>query len=374
MRLLIQHPHAAGEISGVLTSIQEMLAALSVHPELDVQVFSSKGRRLADQWRAVQWSDAVMLNSNALSMILFSRISRKKTLLKLHYPQYQTVHKTYESMSFSKRIFVEIRHLVGLKSSASYILMSLARLVLRTAAALTADRVCACSRFCAEQASLPRDVAVLKNPLSVTYGLPNRALDDLDRPFRFFFAGRISDEKGWDTLLDAASLLRDRGHEFTVDLAGDGPEFDLLKARVASSRMTEQISVLGRLSATQVRERLAGALAVVIPSRVQETAGYVALEAAAVQVAAIVSRVGGLPETAGADCPSFEPGEAETLMRHMESFLLDPPGCLDVGRKSYLRVQQEFDPRFVAAQLLQLLSRDDLVKTLELAARRDGQG
>jgi glycosyltransferase involved in cell wall biosynthesis len=373
MRLLIQHPHAAGEISGVLTSIQEMLAALSVHPELDVRVFSSKGQRLADQWRAVQWSDAVLLNSNALWMILFGRILRKKTLLKLHYPQYQTVHKTYEPMSFSKRMFVEIRHLVGLKSSASYILMSLARLVLRTAAALTADRVCACSRFCAEQASLPRDVAVLKNPLSVTHGLPTRAPDDLDRPYRFVFAGRISDEKGWDTLLDAAALLRERGHDFTVDLAGDGPEFDLLKARVASSLVTEQISVLGRLSATQVRERLVGALAVVIPSRFQEPAGYVALEAAAVQVAAIVSRVGGLPETAGADCPSFEPGEAEKLMQYMESFLLDPPGCLKGGRKSYLRVQQEFDPRLVAAQLLQLLSRDDLAKTLELAARRDGQ-
>jgi hypothetical protein len=57
----------------------------------------------------------------------------------------------------------------------------------------------------------------------------------------------------------------------------------------------------------------------------------------------------------------------------MEAFLLDPSGCLDVGRKSYLRVQQEFDPRFVAAQLLQLLSRDDLAKTLELASWRDGQ-
>jgi glycosyltransferase involved in cell wall biosynthesis len=214
----------------------------------------------------------------------------------------------------------------------------------------------------------------LKNPLSVTHGLPTRAPDDLDRPYRFVFAGRISDEKGWDTLLDAAALLRGRGHDFTVDLAGDGPEFDLLKARVASSRMAEQISVLGRLSATQVRERLVGALAVVIPSRFQEPAGYVALEAAAVQVAAIVSRVGGLPETAGADCPSFKPGDAEQLMRHMESFLLDPPLCLDVGRKSYLRVQLEFDPVFIAAQLLQLLGRDDLAKTLNVSAQRDAQG
>jgi hypothetical protein len=58
----------------------------------------------------------------------------------------------------------------------------------------------------------------------------------------------------------------------------------------------------------------------------------------------------------------------------MESFLLDPPLCLDVGRKSYLRVQREFDPVFIAAQLLQLLGRDDLAKTLNVSAQRNAQG
>ena len=355
MRLLIQHPHAEGEISGVLSSVNELLPALAARSGVQPQVFSSKHAGWREQWRAVEGCDAVMLNSNCFGLMLFARLLGRRSVLKLHYPQYQTVHWQYSPMPFRQRLVAELRHLWGLDTNARYLAASVGRLGMRTVVALLAHRVCACSRFCAEQASLPRRVHVLKNPLAVQRGLPPRTLEQLDGPLRFVFVGRLSDEKGWDTLLDAAQDLKASGRGFVVDIVGDGPDRARLEARIIAGHLAKHVRTLGRLAPAEVRPRLAGALAAVVPSRVQEQAGYVAVEAASEQVASIVSRAGGLPETAGVACPSFDVGDATQLMQHMAGFIDDPLKALAAGRVAYLTACDEFDPGRIAEGLLALL-------------------
>jgi glycogen synthase len=287
--------------------------------------------------------------------VLFARLLGRPSLLKLHYPQYQTVHRRYEPMPFVRRMGTEILYLCRLDSSLHYRAASLGRLFMRTLVALLAHRVCACSRFCAEQASLPRRVHVLRNPLAVKPGLMPRQLADLDQPLRFVFVGRLSDEKGWDTLLDATLRLKASGRSFVVDIIGDGPDRDRLQARLCGECLASHMRWLGRLAPTETRARMTGALAAVVPSRVQEQAGYVAVEAAAEQVVSIVSRAGGLPETAGVACPSFDVGDAAHLMQHMAGLIDDPRQALAAGRAAYLLAGEEFDPAHIAEGLLGLL-------------------
>jgi len=258
-------------------------------------------------------------------------------------------------MSFGRRMVTELRHLYGLKSGPRYFAESVARLFLRTLSAFAVNRVSACSRFCAEQSALPMEVRVLRNPIRVAPGLPRRELAFLEKPWRFVFVGRVERYRGWDTLVDAASRVAAAGRDFRVDVIGDGVDLQAMKEQVAAGGLTERFHFFGRLDSKRTLEAMSGALAAVMPSRFQEPAGYIPLEAASQRLACIVSRVGGLPETAGPDCPSFAAGEADELAQLMCRFLDEPENALAAGYAAYLRAQEQYSPRVIADELIGIL-------------------
>lgn len=354
MKILIQHPHRDDEISGVLTSIRELVPELAARPGIEVRLLSTRTASLREQLHAVRAADALMLNSNCLFVTLVGRLLRRPVVLKLHYVQYQTVHYDYVAMPFGRRIRVELGHLLQAHSSPRYKAEAVGRLILRTVVGLLADRVCACSRFCAEQASLPRPVSVLPNPIRIAPDRPARVAAQMDCPHRLVFIGRITRDKGWDTLVEAAALVAEAGRDFRIDVIGDGDDLGAMRERVAALGLSERFGFAGRLAPAATHARLGGALAALMPSRSQETAGYIPLEAAAQQVASIVSRVGGLPETAGPHGLLHAPGSAAELAAAMLRFLDDPQLAMAAGRAAYLRAADEFAPRRVADELLRL--------------------
>lgn len=107
-------------------------------------------------------------------------------------------------------------------------------------------------------------------------------------PTRLAAVGRLIPIKGLDVLMRAFAAARERVPELTLEIAGAGP-LDAELRRAAP----EGVTFLGRVDpVAEVYERNA---VVVVPSR-GEGFGMVALEAAERGRAAIVSRVGGLPE------------------------------------------------------------------------------
>lgn len=372
MKLVLQHSHRPDEISGVLTSLNELLPALVSRPGFEVRLVSTKGASWRDQVAAVFWADAVMLNSNCLPMALVGRLLARTTLLKLHYPQYHTVHWDFEPMSFSRRMRTELSYFLRMQSSVGYKAASVLRLLARTTVAFVVHRVCACSVFCAAQASLPRRVHLLRNPIHVSPGLPRRTLAELDRPYRFVFVGRIMRDKGWDTVVAAAALLANRGRDFRVDVIGDGPDFAVMREAASAAGQGERFRFHGRLDAVATKQAMRGALCALMPSRVQETAGYVPLEAAALRVPSIVAKVGGLPETAGPDCLRFSAGCADELAERMSEFLDDPERSLSAGFAAYRHTLELFDPRRVADELLDLLGNGASSRRMSAAANGNG--
>jgi glycosyltransferase involved in cell wall biosynthesis len=108
------------------------------------------------------------------------------------------------------------------------------------------------------------------------------------QPTRLAAVGRLIPIKGLDVLLRAFALARGRVPGLTLEIAGAGPLDAELRAAAP-----EGVTFLGRVEdVAAVYERNA---VVVVPSR-GEGFGMVALEAAERGRAAIVSRVGGLPE------------------------------------------------------------------------------
>ena len=132
------------------------------------------------------------------------------------------------------------------------------------------------------------------------------------------FVGRLSPEKGLDTLLTA--LARAGDPRFLI--VGDGPQRSALEALAAKLGLAET-RFLGWRSSEHVGDLLAAARYVAVPSVWEETASLVALEALSAARPLLVSDRGALPELvasgAGLVCrPGDEIDLAQKISRLME--------------------------------------------------------
>ncbi len=113
----------------------------------------------------------------------------------------------------------------------------------------------------------------------------------LDAPMKFLYVGRVSREKDLDHLIEAFDRLRERGHEASLVVVGDGPYRRELQARCQG----RSIVFTGELEGDDLAKAYASADAMVFPSTT-DTFGNVVLEAQASGVPVIVSDVGGPAE------------------------------------------------------------------------------
>jgi colanic acid/amylovoran biosynthesis glycosyltransferase len=89
--------------------------------------------------------------------------------------------------------------------------------------------------------------------------------------------------------------VRDRGLAVTLTLVGDGPEEDSLRAAVARLGIDAQVRFLGRLDERATLAAIAAADMLVLPS-FMEGLPVVLMEAMALGVPVIATRVAGIPE------------------------------------------------------------------------------
>lgn len=104
----------------------------------------------------------------------------------------------------------------------------------------------------------------------------------------FSYVGRLSQEKGVETLLKAAAMSG-----MPVKIAGGGPLFDALK-RTYGHR--EGVEFLGHLDAHDVAALLRGSLASVLPSEWYENNPLGVIESLSTGTPVIGAEIGGIPE------------------------------------------------------------------------------
>lgn len=169
------------------------------------------------------------------------------------------------------------------------------------------------------------------------------------------------DYKGHDVLLDAVALLRDRGRPVRLRLVGDGELRGAIEERVVRLGLGDQVELLGWRSAAEVAEIVAGADAFVLASVVSaggQTEGIpVALmEAMAVGVPVVASRVSGIPELVidGVTGTLAAPGDAADVARAIESVLDDPMRSQALADAGVRLVRTEFDHERSVGRLVEL--------------------
>jgi glycosyltransferase involved in cell wall biosynthesis len=168
-------------------------------------------------------------------------------------------------------------------------------------------------------------------------------------PWRVVFAGRVEEAKGADVVVDVVTELVRRGHDVHLELVGDGPLADELRARCARD-LPGRAVLHGWMSRAELEEVLARGHLLLLPSRSEGFPKVVAeaLAFGCVPVASDVSAVGQvLAETGGG--LAVPPGEpwvdaVEALLtggRWADLAATGPRGAARFGYGRYLeRVQQ----------------------------------
>ena len=135
-----------------------------------------------------------------------------------------------------------------------------------------------------------------------------------------FFIGRHEPRKGLAVLLDAMAGL---GSDVCLWVAGDGPQTEELRARVAGDG---RVQGLGRISDEERTARIRGADVFCAPSLRGESFGVVLLEGMACDTPVVASEIPGYTKVArgGSDALLVPPGDAAALGAAITKVLADP--------------------------------------------------
>jgi len=161
------------------------------------------------------------------------------------------------------------------------------------------------------------------------------------------FVGRLSVEKGLDTLLQAWETL---GHHIPLKIIGDGPLSDRVQAATAQF---PNIEWLGRKPLAEVYSLMGEATFLVFPSQWYETFGRVAVEAFAKGTPVIAANIGAIAElvNAGRTGLHFRPGDPDDLIDQVKWVLTHPEELAQMRRAA----RAEFEAKYTVERNYQEL-------------------
>lgn len=134
-----------------------------------------------------------------------------------------------------------------------------------------------------------RGIPALKNKQCiVTHNAIDIPLVNAEQGDYYLYFGRLSSEKGLLTLIDAFTTLTD----LRLKIVGNGDMEEQLREAIH----TPNIEMCGYMSGDSLRQIVAGAKAIIVPSEWYENNPMTIIEAAAMGTPAIGAHIGGIPE------------------------------------------------------------------------------
>ncbi len=160
---------------------------------------------------------------------------------------------------------------------------------------------------------------------------------------------RLSYEKGIDTLIDAAAILRDTHPHARVFVVGDGPDEHGLDDQIHRRGVADRVQLVGFHA--DVWPVFKAADIVCMPSK-SEGMPNVLLEAMAAGCPVVATQVGGVPEamTSGENGLLVEPNDASALASALASLIDDAPMAQRLASAARRSVEQRFLARDVVGK------------------------
>lgn len=133
-------------------------------------------------------------------------------------------------------------------------------------------------------------------PNAVDVGVVNPSQRGLPGPLNLVFVGRLTKEKGVHECVEVAHLLDRSGRQFTMKIAGSGPEQTALEAHINDLNLGGRVELVGPVFGTQKHKLWHESQILVLPSYTREGLPYALLEGMAAGVVPITTAVGATPE------------------------------------------------------------------------------
>ena len=164
---------------------------------------------------------------------------------------------------------------------------------------------------------------------------------------RLLFVGRLNDQKGADHLLNALALMKTR--EAWVDIVGDGPNREALKALAQQLGVASRIRWHGQVAQSELAPFYQRAAAVVIPS-IDEGLGLVAVEALLCETPVVAFDSGGLRDVIQHEKTGLlvKPGDNAALAATLDDLLARDGRGSQLGRAGRLYALSAFAPESAA--------------------------
>ncbi|MGA8046330.1 MAG: glycosyltransferase [Dermatophilaceae bacterium] len=190
-----------------------------------------------------------------------------------------------------------------------------------------------------------------------------RAPGPVDGTLRVAAVGRLVEKKGFDVLVDAAALARDRGLPLEVRIAGDGELREDLEAQITAAGLEDTVTLLGPRGQDEVRDLLRWADVLVAPCVVGRDGNAdglptVLLEAMAMGVPCVSTAVTGIPEAVHAATPDgpatgllLPPGDIEAVATALQDLATPDFPRAEIARAARDLIETEFDSRVQARRL-----------------------
>jgi colanic acid/amylovoran biosynthesis glycosyltransferase len=179
-----------------------------------------------------------------------------------------------------------------------------------------------------------------------------------DLPLQVIAVGRLSPEKGQTGLLDAIAMLRDRGTGVALTVVGDGPEGASLQAHVDHLGIGALVRFVGRQDERTTLASIAAADVLVLPS-FMEGLPVVLMEAMALGVPVVATRVAGIPELVrdGVSGLLFDPADWAALAEAIAKLAADPMLRERLAAAGHAMIERDFTIQRAVAPLPALFAK-----------------
>lgn len=180
-------------------------------------------------------------------------------------------------------------------------------------------------------------------------------------PCKIFACGRLNPVKGHKDLIETVELLRQRGFDVRLQIAGEDEQGGSgyrqeLEKIIQDKSMSEYIELLGAVSEAQVRQCLEEAHVFTLAS-LNEGIPVSVMEAMAMEIPVVVTDVGGNSELIdnGVDAILVQPEKPEEMADTIETVLQDKELALRLSQASRKKIATKFHHRISAERLAQCL-------------------
>lgn len=201
------------------------------------------------------------------------------------------------------------------------------------------------------EGGIPENKIVVKPNFSPDFGFQNKQQGKY-----FLFVGRLSEEKGILTLLQAWEKLP---ANYVLKIVGDGSLQDKV---IKIAERLKNIDYLGRLPKEKVIEVMRDAISLIFPSEWYEGLPMVIVEAFSVGLPVVTSNLGSMSALIEHEYNGlhFIPGSVESLRNQIQWAIANQSRMLEMGRNARHVYESNYTPQKNYSQMMRIydLARD----------------